>query len=118
MKLVNLIGFDLSVAGVTIPAGEYRAIAPQIQAAQSLPPVVFDGVGDLPVIRAVVVSLDQCVLQPGALPFPAAEEGTVYLATLPVREAAMRAGRTDVWGMGDRIDPKDLAAGVRNLVAP
>lgn len=121
MKIVNLIGFPLTVgveSPVVVPAGDFRAVAPQIGGGQALPPVEADGLGTLPVISVPQVSLDQCVLLPGGAPFPAPEQGVIYLAPLPVRDAAIRAGRVDVWGMGDRIDGADPSKGVKNLVAP
>lgn len=115
MKIVNLIGFDLTVAGVSIPAGSHRAVAPQVSGADP-EDVVFDDYGALPVARVAAISLEECRLMPGGLSFPTPEEGVVYLAPIPVRLAAAAAGRTDVWGMGDRVSPSDPAAGVKCLV--
>lgn len=115
MKIVNLIGFTLTVGGVEIPAGSHRAAAPQVSGATP-EPVDFEGYGTIPVARVEPVSLADCRLMPGGLSFPTPEEGVVYLAPIPVRLAAAAAGRTDVWGMGDRVSPSDPAAGVKCLV--
>ena len=115
MKVVNLTGFDLIVAGKTIPAGNYRAVAPQLNG-QEADPVHIDGIGEVPTVYGTEVNLEDCRLMPGDIPFPDPEDGVIYLAPIPVRLAAKRAGRTDVWGMGNRVVPRDPAKGVKNLV--
>lgn len=115
MKLINLIGFALTVAGTSIPAGTHRAVAPQISTAPEAELVEFEELGELPVIEPGEIAISDCTLEPGGLAFPGPEEDTIFLAPIPVRLAALRAGRTDVWGMGDRVDPRDPNAGVKNL---
>jgi hypothetical protein len=123
MKIVNLIGFPLTIAPegvtpITIPAGEWRAYAPQIGGAVPASPITVEGLGEIPTVYASVVTLDQCRIRKGQreFPFPGPLAGTIYLAPLPVRMAAIASGRVDVWGMGDLVDPERPEAGVRNLI--
>lgn len=126
MKLVNLIGFPLMVAGNLIPAGEYRAVAPNLNQSIQQDPVEeidIEGIGSIPVVRPAPAAFSGChierVIKDGSdpLPFPPAVDGTIYVVPYPVRTAAIAAGRTDVYGMGDAVDPADRTKGVKSLAA-
>lgn len=127
MKLVNLIGFSLTVAGKLIPAGEYRAVAPNLNQSIQQGPVEtcieIDGVGSIPVVQPAPASFTGCVIErvvkdgSAPLPFPPAVDGTIYVVPYPVRVAARAAGRIDVYGMGDAVDPADRSKGVKSLAA-
>ena len=112
----NLVGSPLTVAGVVIPSEGVRALIP-------LPPTpapltgLSTNYGDIPVGVDFLAkaTLADVVMSDGST-FPEARDSVILLAPLPVRNAALRAGRTDVWGMGDRVSPKDPDAGVKYLV--
>ena len=112
----NLIGFSLRVAGVVIPAEGIRASIPVPSA-----PVPLTGIstnyGDLPIGVDFLASatLKDVVMSDGS-EFPEARDSVIILAPLPVRNAALRSGRTDVWGMGDRVSLTNPDAGVKYLV--
>lgn len=115
LTIKNLIGFDLRVAGVVIPGSGVRAVipTPQVPAPVSY---VQTSYGDLPVGTdfMAMATLADVVMSDGSQ-FPDPVENVVILAPLPVRNAALRAGRTDVWGMGDRAS-QHISDGVKHLV--
>lgn len=110
----NLLGSPLTVAGVVIPSDGVRAYIP-------VPYINLVGIstnyGDLPVGVDFLAkaTLADVVMSDGS-EFPEARDSVIILAPLPVRNAALRSGRTDVWGMGDRVNPVDPNAGVKYLV--
>jgi len=115
ITIVNLMGFPVVVAGVTIPADGRRARAESIV---QKPIYLETNHGMLPMSSAETVSIDRCFVDaPGipASPFPPAQPGTVYLAPMPVQMAAVDAGREDVWGLGDFIAMSGRGLGVASL---
>ena len=110
----NLVGSPLTVAGVVIPSDGVRAYIP-------VPYINLVGIstnyGDIPAGVDFLgnTTLKDVVMSDGST-FPEARDSVIILAPLPVRNAALRSGRTDVWGMGDRVNPVDPNAGVKYLV--
>lgn len=114
MKILNLIGFPLIVGSTVIPAGPGRASAPTITGTARV--IEFD-CGPILVSSSDPITLADCYVTIDGVrqPFPDAVADVVILAPMPVQQAAVAAGRTDVWGMGDRVSPTDPTQGVRSL---
>lgn len=126
MKLVNLMGRDLTVAGFTIPVGEFLAKAPNLNKSINnnlTGTLEIDGIGAVPVVYPAPSNFNDCILvrigdtSGTTLPFPPAIEGTIYVVPYPVRVAARASGRTDVFGVGELNDPSNPNAGAKSLAA-
>jgi hypothetical protein len=122
MKIVNLIGFPLTVGSdstVSIPVGTHRAFAPTIYGGEA-EPIDVEGIGAIPTVYPADCTLNDCWIESLAdrsrLPFPSAVEGVIYLAPFPVKVLAQSEGRSDVWGMGDHRIPGKPSEGVKTLV--
>lgn len=125
VKIVNLVGRPLRVNGFDFALGEFRALAPNLNNCKKgrVETLDVEGYGQIPLVFPNPVSLSDCYIKrcgvetDEQLPFPAPVEGIFYVVPYPVRTAAIAAGRTDVIGVGELLNPSKPDEGATSFAA-